>query len=102
MHLLRAARLLYIDIDIDIDICIYIYTAHRASTGLTRDILLFRGFSVVHELITSFANTPFVWAPHYPPSCIAHTLLRSILAPPPDPPSLQYSMPDDISNGNIA
>jgi len=49
--------------------------------GRRRYRVYFEAF--VHESIIFFANTPFAWAPHYPPS--SPTLLRTI-AYPSDPP----------------
>jgi len=51
----------------------------------------------MHESMLFFANTTFVWAPHFPPT--SHTLLRSVLFPL-DLPLLQY-IPYNIVNDNI-
>ena len=51
----------------------------------------------VQESMIFFANTTFVWAPHFPPS--SHTVLRNIVCPL-DPPLLQYipyNIGDEIS-----
>jgi len=59
--------------------------------------ILFYFGAYVHESMIFFANTTFVWAPHFPPS--SHTLLRNVLFPL-DISLLQY-IPYNIVNDNI-
>ena len=51
----------------------------------------------MHESIIFFANTTFVWAPHYLPF-IAHAIVQYSVSP--DHPFLHY-MPYNIGNNNI-
>jgi len=47
------------------------------SLGLYKIVFYFKPY--LHESMIFFANTTFVWAPHFPPS--SHTPLRSIVVP---------------------
>jgi len=72
---------MYIYIYIHTYIYIYIYRVNPClQVGLYN--ILFYIEAYVHESMTFFANTPFVWAPHASPF-IAHTIAQYIVSPRP-------------------
>jgi len=69
-------------------------TASDTRLGLHKIFLY--GEAFVHESTLFCANSPFGWAPHFPP--VAHTIAQSGVSP--DPRLLQC-IPYNIGNGNI-
>ena len=71
------------------------FTVEEVELGLYKIFCYFEAF--MRESILLFANTPLVWASHFPPA--SPTLLRNTMCPH-DHPFLQY-MPYNFGNGNI-